>query len=102
MRAVISATESIVPFLRSGNLVVLESTSPPGTTVNLVAPILEKTGLAAGRDFYLAYSPERVLPRRIFKELVQNARVIGGIDQKATELGQDLYETFVRDDIIFY
>ena len=60
MRAVISATESIVPHLRKGNLVVLESTSPPRTTIDLVRPILERSGLKAGSDFLLAYSPERV------------------------------------------
>ena len=65
-----SAAESIVPHLRPGNLVILESTSPPLTTVDIVAPILEKSGLKAGQDFLLAYSPERVLPGRILEELV--------------------------------
>ena len=53
LRAVISAAESIVPHLQPGNLVILESTSPPRTTVDIVAPILEKTGLKAGQDFLL-------------------------------------------------
>ncbi|HBX68073.1 MAG TPA: UDP-N-acetyl-D-mannosamine dehydrogenase, partial [Chloroflexi bacterium] len=57
---VISAAEAIVPHLRPGNLVMLESTSPPRTTIDIVAPILEKSGLQAGADFHLAYSPERV------------------------------------------
>jgi len=60
LRYVVSAAEAIVPFLEKGNLVILESTSPPRTTVDIVAPILEKSGLKAGTDFYLAYSPERV------------------------------------------
>ena len=68
MSYVVTASESIVPYLRSGNLVVLESTSPPRTTVNLVAPILERSGLHAGHDFYLAYTPERVLPGQILRE----------------------------------
>ena len=76
-----SAAESVVPVLRKGNLVVLESTSPPLTTRDIVKPILEKSGLKAGEDFKLVYSPERVLPGQILKELVENARVIGGIDQ---------------------
>ena len=79
MRAVTSAAEAITPHLRKGNLVVLESTSPPRTTVDLVAPILEKSGLKAGVDFHLAYSPERVLPGQILRELIENARVIGGV-----------------------
>ena len=100
MRAVTSATEAMVPFLRPGNLVVLESTSPPMTTQNLVQPILESTGLKAGRDFYLVYSPERVLPGKILKELVENARVIGGIDPASAEQGKALYANFVEGEIV--
>jgi UDP-N-acetyl-D-mannosaminuronic acid dehydrogenase len=97
---VISASESIVPHLRRGNLVMLESTSPPCTTVEVVAPILEKSGLKAGADFYLAYSPERVLPGQILREMIENARVVGGIDQASAEAGRDLYANFVRGDIL--
>ncbi len=100
LRAVISAAESIVPHLRKGNLVILESTSPPRTTVDIVAPILEKSGLKSGIDFKLAYSPERVLPGRILRELVDNARVIGGIDRPSAEAGRDLYRKIVKGDII--
>jgi UDP-N-acetyl-D-mannosaminuronic acid dehydrogenase len=100
MRAVISAAESIVPFLRKGNLVVLESTSPPRTTVDLVSPILARSGLQAGRDFHLAYSPERVLPGQIMRELIENARVIGGLTPESAQAGYDLYATFVKGQII--
>jgi UDP-N-acetyl-D-mannosaminuronic acid dehydrogenase len=100
MRAVTSAAESIVPHLRKGNLIVLESTSPPRTTVDLVRPILERSGLVAGRDFHLAYSPERVLPGQILRELVENARVIGGITPESAQAGRDLYATFVKGQII--
>ena len=100
MRAVTSAAEAIVPFLHAGNLVVLESTSPPRTTIDLVAPILEKSGLKAGVDFHLAYSPERVLPGQILRELIENARVVGGITPESAQAGYDLYKTFVRGDII--
>ncbi len=100
MRSVISATEAIVPYLSVGNLVILESTSPPRTTVDLVRPILECSGLVAGADFQLAYSPERVLPGQILRELIENARVIGGIDRRSAEAGRDLYATFVRGEII--
>ncbi len=97
---VISASEAIVPHLKPGNLVVLESTSPPRTTIDVVAPILEKSGLKAGDDFHLAYSPERVLPGQILRELIDNARVIGGIDKASSEAGRDLYAIFVRGEII--
>ncbi len=100
MRAVISAAESIVPFLRKGNLVILESTSPPRTTVDLIAPILSHSGLEAGRDFHLAYSPERVLPGQIMRELVENARVIGGVTSESAQVGSDLYAIFVKGQIL--
>jgi UDP-N-acetyl-D-mannosaminuronic acid dehydrogenase len=100
MRAVTSATEAILPYLRKGNLVVLESTSPPRTTVDLVRPILERSGLKAGVDFYLCYSPERVLPGQILRELVENARVVGGITPESARAGHDLYATFVKGAII--
>ena len=99
MRAVRSAAEAIVPHLRKGNLVVLESTSPPRTTVDLVKPILESSGLKAGDDFYLCYSPERVLPGHILRELIENARVIGGITPESANAGRDLYATFVKGEI---
>jgi UDP-N-acetyl-D-mannosaminuronic acid dehydrogenase len=100
MRAVVSATESIVKFLHTGNLVVLESTSPPRTTMDLLRPILERSGLKAGFDFHLAYSPERVLPGQIIRELSENARVIGGIDKSSAEAGRDLYTNFVKGEIL--
>ncbi len=99
MRFVISATEAILPHLRRGNLVVLESTSPPQTTAGLVKSILERSGMKAGEDFLLAYSPERVLPGQILTELVENARVIGGINHTSAEAGRDLYATFVKGEI---
>jgi UDP-N-acetyl-D-mannosaminuronic acid dehydrogenase len=100
MSYVISATESIVPFMRMGNLVMLESTSPPRTTVELVTPILERSGYQAGVDFYLAYSPERVLPGKILQEIIENARVVGGVNRASAEAGRDLYASFVRGEIL--
>ncbi len=100
MRAVVSAAEAVAQVLQRGNLVVLESTSPPRTTVDTLVPILERSGLNAGEDFYLAYSPERVLPGQILRELIENARVIGGINPASAEAGRDLYATFVRGEII--
>ncbi|HMB22044.1 MAG TPA: nucleotide sugar dehydrogenase, partial [Anaerolineales bacterium] len=100
MRAVIAAAEAVLPCLRKGNLVVLESTSPPRTTIDLVKPILERSGLKAGIDFYLCYSPERVLPGQILRELIENARVVGGITPESAKAGHDLYATFVKGQII--
>ena len=100
LSAVTAAAEAILPHLRKGNLVILESTSPPRTTVDLVKPILERSGLKAGIDFFLCYSPERVLPGQILKELVENARVVGGITPESAEAGCALYATFVKGEIL--
>ena len=73
------AARDIVPLLRRGNLVVLESTVPPGTTRDVLAPILAESGLVPGLDIYVAHCPERVLPGRILVELEQNDRLAGGL-----------------------
>lgn len=99
MRYVESAGESILPYLREGNVVVLESTSPPGTVENLLVPILEKSGLKAGAQLLVAHSPERVLPGKILIELVENNRIVGGINQESSEAVRDLYRTFVKGEI---
>jgi UDP-N-acetyl-D-mannosaminuronic acid dehydrogenase len=99
LRAVESATKSIVSHLAKGSLVILESTVPPKTTEELVAPILEQSGLKAGRDFYLAHCPERVLPGNILKELVENDRVIGGITRESAEKAREIYGAFVSGNI---
>ena len=85
MSYVISATKSIVKYLKEGNIVVLESTSPVGTTEEVVKPIIEESGLKVGRDIMLGYCPERVIPGKIIYELKNNDRVIGGIDKKSAE-----------------
>lgn len=99
MSYVKSAAESILPHLEKGNIIILESTSPPGTVDNLIIPILERSGLAIGEDLLIAHSPERVLPGRILLELVDNPRIIGGINQKSSEAVRDLYRTFVKSEI---
>lgn len=99
MSYVRSAAESIVPCLREGNIVILESTSPPGTVENLLVPILGKSGLKIGEQILVAHSPERVLPGRILIELVENNRIIGGINQASCEAVRDLYRTFVKGEI---
>ncbi len=95
-----SAARSIVPFLAAGNLVILESTSPPGTTANLLCDTLAESGLKPGKDFHVAHSPERVLPGNIFSELVSNDRVIGGITPESAEAARELYESFVDGEIL--
>ncbi len=86
--------------LEPGNLVILESTSPPRTTEDIVRPILEReSGLTAGKDFSLAYCPERVLPGSILTELVRNDRIIGGIDGASAQQAWRLYSQVVEGEI---
>ena len=93
------ATASIVPFVKKGDLVILESTVPPKTVENVMLPELVKSGLEIGTELFVAHSPERVIPGRIFEELVNNDRIVGGISQKSAELTKELYETFVKGTI---
>ncbi|HPB30609.1 MAG TPA: nucleotide sugar dehydrogenase [Candidatus Sumerlaeota bacterium] len=99
MSYVRQATEAIVPHLRPGNLVILESTSPPRTCADIIIPILSATGLIAGRDYHLAHTPERVLPGQILKELIANDRIIGGVTPLCAEKARDLYRAFVQGEI---
>lgn len=95
-----AAVRSVQPFVRKGNLVILESTSPVGTTNDVVAAILAEHGHAIGRDVFVAYCPERVLPGRILLELIENARIVGGVDEASTEAALEFYQSFVRGDVI--
>ncbi len=93
------ATASIVPYVKKGNLVILESTVPPKTVERIMIPELVKTGLEIGTDIYVSHSPERVIPGHIFEELVNNDRIVGGINRKSAELTKELYKTFVKGEI---
>ena len=99
MSLVKKATESIVPYLKKGNIIVLESTSPTGTINNMIIPILKKSGLKIGEELYVGYCPERVLPGQILFELVNNNRIIGGVNRKSAEKIKYLYQTFVKGEI---
>jgi UDP-N-acetyl-D-glucosamine dehydrogenase len=87
----IDSTRSLAKVLRSDQLVVLESTTYPGTTRERVAPILEESGLAAGRDFHLAYSPERVDPGRTDFTLRNTPKVLGGLTETCAQRAEALY-----------
>ena len=89
------AVEEIAPRLRKGQLVVLESTTYPGTTRDEVLPILEGSGLRPGEDFYLAFSPERVDPGRSDWPTRNTPKVVGGLDTASTERAAELYRSAV-------
>ena len=95
-----AATKKIAPFVKPGNLVILESTSPVGTTDEVVATILKSEGHSVGDEVYVAHCPERVLPGRILIELVENDRVVGGINEASTAVTVNFYERFVRGAVL--
>lgn len=95
LRFVRSTCEAIADVLRPGQLVVLESTTYPTTTRDVVLPILERTGLQCGRDFFLAYSPEREDPGNAQFSAEGIPKVVGGIDAASGELAAALYETAI-------
>ena len=92
---VVNSTRAIAAALRPGQLVILESTTYPGTTRNVVLPILEKTKLQAGEDYFLAFSPEREDPGNQTHGLTSIPKVVGGLDQTTTELAALLYQQIV-------
>ena len=92
-------TEAIAKTLRPGQLVVLESTTFPGTTRQIMQPVLEKTGLKCGKDFYLAYSPEREDPGRKNFNTQTIPKLVGGIGEEAGKLALELYSAAVSKAI---
>lgn len=97
---VIDAVKKILPVIKKGNLVIIESTIAPRTTEDYVKPILEKAGFIVGEDIFLAHCPERVLPGQILFELVNNNRIVGGITDKCSDKASELYKAFVKGEII--
>ena len=92
-----SSTESIAPYLHKDMLVVLESTTYPGTTEELIKPILEKaSGLKCGKDFYLAFSPERVDPGNLVYKTKNTPKVVGGITPECTDIAATMYEAVLE------
>ncbi|MEI6236040.1 MAG: nucleotide sugar dehydrogenase [Planctomycetota bacterium] len=99
LEAVRGAARAIVPHLRKGALVILESTSPVGTTRHVVGGILRESGLEPGRDFDVCYCPERVLPGNTVAELVNNDRIIGGISPESARRAEAVYTRFCQGKI---
>lgn len=94
------ASRAIAPYIEPGNLVILESTSPVGTTEDYVASILKEYGHNTDTEVFVAHCPERVLPGRILVELVQNDRIVGGINEKSTKVAAAFYKEFVSGQVL--
>jgi UDP-N-acetyl-D-glucosamine dehydrogenase len=94
-----ASAESIVPYMHKDMLIVLESTTYPGTTEELLKPILEKSGLKCGEDFYLAFSPERVDPGNLIYKTKNTPKVVGGVTPKCTDIAAIMYENILEAPI---
>ncbi|MHC1680303.1 MAG: nucleotide sugar dehydrogenase [Methanomassiliicoccales archaeon] len=97
---VVSATKSILPLLKKGDMVVLESTVPPGTTRDIVGGLITSHGLKLGQDVDLAHAPEKAIPGKLFFELENNDRVLGGYDHRSTERVYELYKHMTKGQLI--
>lgn len=103
LRYVEAATKTIAPFLEKNNLVILESTSPVGTTERIAQILCElRPDLCSGStiEAYIAHCPERVLPGKILQEIIENDRIVGGINPDSTVEAAQFYRTFVRGAVI--
>jgi UDP-N-acetyl-D-glucosamine dehydrogenase len=96
---VINSTKDIAKRLHKDMLIVLESTTYPGTTEEVMLPILEESGLKAGKDFYLAFSPERVDPGNIKFKTKNTPKVVGGVTKECTEHAKALYEKVLQAQV---
>lgn len=94
-----SSAESIVPYMHREMLIVLESTTYPGTTEELLKPIFESSGLKCGEDFFLAFSPERVDPGNLIYKTKNTPKVTGGITPQCTEVAAAMYESILKAPI---
>lgn len=95
-----SSAENVAAYLHKNMLIILESTTYPGTTEELIKPILEKiSGLVCGRDFFLAFSPERVDPGNLLYKTKNTPKVVGGIGRDSTELAAALYRNVLESEV---
>lgn len=97
---VLSAVNSVLPHLKKGDTIIVESTIAPRTMDDHVKPLIEEKGFTIGEDVYLVHCPERVLPGKILEELVYNNRIIGGVTPNCVEAGKRVYSTFVQGEMI--
>lgn len=100
LKYVEDALRAVLPYVKKGNAIIVESTIGPRTIDDFVRPIVEEKGFVIGEDIYLAHCPERVLPGQIIREMVENNRIVGGYTPKCAEVVAELYRSFVKGEIV--
>lgn len=99
LTALWETTSLLAPYIGKGSTIIIESTVPVGTTMQYAEKLEHLTGMKAGSDFYVAYSPERTSYEKMFRELVWTTRIIGGINNESSEKAYDFYNYFVKGEI---
>lgn len=97
---VLTATQSVLPLVKKGDVIIVESTIAPRSMDDYVKPLVEEAGFTVGEDIYLVHCPERVLPGQIMHELVHNNRIVGGVTEACAQAGAEVYGLFVQGEII--
>lgn len=100
LNALKSATTSLLPALKRGALVIIESTIPPLTCREIVLPILEKSGMRVGTELFLAHCPERLFPGNSITEIVHNSRIIGGFNEESNRRTLEIYKKFAQGECL--
>lgn len=100
MSYIIAAVDSVAQYIKAGQLIILESTTYPGTTEEIVLPKLSERGLVAGKDFFLAFSPERVDPGNKVYTLANTPKIVGGITRECAEVAKTFYEQFIGKVVV--
>lgn len=96
---VLGACKDIIPYIKKGNIVIVESTIAPRSIEDYITPLFVEEGFSIGEDLYLAHCPERVLPGKIIEELVNNDRIVGGATPECSDKVAEVYKIFVKGNI---
>ena len=97
---IVSTTREVARYLRKGQLIILESSTYPGTTRGVILPQLERSGLEAGKNFFLAFSPERVDPGNKVYKFKDVSRVVGGVTKECTKIAVEFYKSFIKAQVM--
>ncbi|AJH83638.1 nucleotide sugar dehydrogenase [Bacillus thuringiensis] len=100
LTGVLTAVKEVIPNIRKGNILIIESTIAPRSMDDFIKPLIEGAGFTVGKDIFLVHCPERVLPGKIMGEIIFNNRIVGGITPACSEMAARVYSLFVKGEII--
>ncbi|UYO20111.1 nucleotide sugar dehydrogenase [Bacillus sp. 41-22] len=100
LTGVLTAVKKIIPYIKKGNILIVESTIAPRSMDDYVKPLVEEAGFVVGKDIFLVHCPERVLPGKIMNEIVYNNRIVGGVTPACAKKAAQVYGIFVQGEIV--